>query len=318
MKKFIYSIISFSIVILFILAAVFIVVRRDDIGNDYMAGIVAKHHRLNHTKAPRLIFAGGSNLAFGLNSEQIEKEFSVPVVNLALHGGLGLKFILSELRSNIKSGDVVLLSPEYFLDVDGDLKIKRNTAMYFKEADKYFQFNLINEFDEHLAKARDDAKAFQWKRQELPTRMLDTIYNKDAFNKYGDVISHLERPSPKVYKDQLYLYEYSKWAGIEELNKFQIFAKLISVQVFFIYPPFPKTMFDRNELVLEHFSADISHRLAIPILNKPVDFVFPDSLFFDTMYHLNKKGREIRTAELIRIIKQNQPALKALFSIRRP
>jgi len=38
--------------------------------------------------------------------------------------------------------------------------------------------------------------------------------------------------------------------------------------------------------------------LPFPILGKPQDHVYPDSLFFDTVYHLNKKGREVWNQDL--------------------
>jgi hypothetical protein len=60
---------------------------------------------------------------------------------------------------------------------------------------------------------------------------------------------------------------------------------------------------------------DLSNNLKIEILNKPSDFVLPDSLFFDTVYHLNKKGREIRTKKLIEIIKKSTNAQQWLKKI---
>ena len=60
---------------------------------------------------------------------------------------------------------------------------------------------------------------------------------------------------------------------------------------------------------------DLSNNLKIEILNRVSDFVFPDSLFFDTVYHLNKKGREIRTKKLIEIIKKSTNAQHHIYCI---
>src|SRR5438270_3278585 len=41
--------------------------------DNYLAATIDKHHRLNTTRAPRIILVGGSNLAFGIKSEPLEK-----------------------------------------------------------------------------------------------------------------------------------------------------------------------------------------------------------------------------------------------------
>jgi hypothetical protein len=40
------------------------------------------------------------------------------------------------------------------------------------------------------------------------------------------------------------------------------------------------------------------------LLNKPLDFMYPEDYFADTIYHLNDKGENIRTAELIKMLKR--------------
>ena len=37
----------------------------------------------------------------------------------------------------------------------------------------------------------------------------------------------------------------------------------------------------------------------IPFINKPEDYIFDDNLFYDTVYHLNREGRELRTKSFI-------------------
>ncbi len=43
--------------------------------------------------------------------------------------------------------------------------------------------------------------------------------------------------------------------------------------------------------------------MKIPVIGSPRDFVYPGSLFFDTRYHLNAAGRELRTQAVIRILR---------------
>ncbi|MEI7503504.1 MAG: hypothetical protein WCJ61_09490, partial [Paludibacter sp.] len=98
---------------------------------------------------------------------------------------------------------------------------------------------------------------------------------------------------------------YELWKGIKLLNEFAEFAKFKNIRVYFIFPCYPKSEFELNKVVIKKYENDLRRELEMPILNKPEDFVFADSLFYDTVYHLNKVGREKRTGLLIEILKKN-------------
>src|SRR5262245_56977492 len=63
--------------------------------NDYMAAMIDKSERLAHLASPRIVVIGGSNSAFGLDGEELEKAFHRPVVNMSMHGGLGFEFMVN-------------------------------------------------------------------------------------------------------------------------------------------------------------------------------------------------------------------------------
>lgn len=315
MKKFIYTVIAFSILNVLLYTSIrFIVSPETTISNDYMLAMQDKHDRVDQINSPKIIFAGGSNLAFGLNSEEVEKEFSVPVVNLGLHAGLGLNFILSELKSTIKKEDVVFLSIEYLMDSDGDYKLKKNTGSNYKEALNYYTFDFRAEILIDIDKTRENIMSYNNENVVPELKSENLIYSREAFNKYGDVVAHLEEESLLELNDRnLLIYKY--WTGIDALNEFYKYAKSKNVEVFFTYPNYSSSEYDKNQKVINKLSKDLSNNLKIEIVNKPSDFVFPDSLFFDTVYHLNKKGREARTNKLIDLIKKNKNAHQRIKGI---
>jgi len=317
MKKFLFSSIAFSVLIVSLYTLISNTVKpKNVVSNDYMAAMIDKHNRIEQLNCPKIIFAGGSNLAFGLNSEEVENEFSVPVVNLGLHKGLGLNFILNELKNTIKKDDVVFLSIEYLLESEGNYELKKKTSCSYKEALKYYTYDLRAEILIDIDKTNKNIKSY--KKNKKTANNLNPeiqVYSRDAFNKYGDVIAHLEKSPPKELKD-IGVLNYSYWTGINELNEFYKYAKSKNVAVFFIYPNYPVSEFKKNQEVIEKLSKDLSDNLKIEILNSPYDFVFPDSLFFDTVYHLNKIGRKLRTKKLIEIIKKNTNAQQLINSIR--
>src|SRR5438105_4157685 len=95
--------------------------------SDFMAAIIDKHKQIDIIKSPKIILGGGSNLAFGIDSKKLETAFNMPVINMGLHAGLGLTFILNELKYSIKKNDIVFLSIEYGLGKEGKYSLKKNT-----------------------------------------------------------------------------------------------------------------------------------------------------------------------------------------------
>lgn len=110
--------------------------------------------------------------------------------------------------------------------------------------------------------------------------------------------------------------KYKYWTGIDRLNDFLNLAKAKKATVFFMYPNIANSEYEKNKEVIQQLSVDISQNLKIEVLNKPTDFVFANNLFYDTVYHLNKVGRELRTHKLIELIKKNSNALKSIYSIK--
>ena len=73
-------------------------------------------------------------------------------------------------------------------------------------------------------------------------------------------------------------------------------------KVIMVYPAFIRSMYEQTtkELaILQEYYAE----LPFEVLSKPEDFAYPDSLFFDTVYHLNKNGRERWSQELAQLLK---------------
>jgi hypothetical protein len=274
--------------------------------NGFMGGLPDKHARLQSINGPRLILGGGSNLAFGVNSERLEKAFGMPVVNLGLHGGMGLEFMLGELRHSIRNGDVVLLSIEHQLDMEGQPDLKRYVGELFPESKSYCNPSfpetislLLGETKEGLEKILSGGLGHNDSTQVEN----NPVYTRSAFNKYGDVVAHIGQRSfynPGLVKP----FRYEPWKGIEAINSFYDFANESEVKVYYLFPCYPRSNFESNQAALRKITADVKAGIHVPILNSESDFVFADTLFYDTKYHLTGDGRELRTDRMIEILKR--------------
>lgn len=283
--------------------------------SDYMAAIIDKHAEAAKIKGPKIIFAGGSNLAFGLNSKEIEDKFGLPVINMSLEAGLGLDFILNELREITNAGDIVFLAIEYYMDEEGNYDLKKSVRNFYPESGKYFKSNYLKEANNYLTETEGYLKHLFDKRIKYQ-RGIDSFYARRFFNKYGDLTSHLKLKNFKTLGSRK-IFQYKNWDGIEELNKFYEYSKDNHFSVFFQYTPYAESEYRKNYSVIKKLQNDLNNNLKMEILNKPSDFAYNDSLFFNTIYHLNKYGREERTEKLIDIFSKNGDIQNAFITAER-
>jgi hypothetical protein len=278
--------------------------------SDYMGAIIDKHKRLESLPGRRILLAGGSSVAFGTDSKAIEERFHLPVVNLAMHAGLGLEFILNEVKQASRKGDIVLLTTEYYLANEDDA-LKLSTAELYPSALGYFSHSLLLPikiyYTNRLAEMRENALKVPGLASFFNVAMVAPqppvkglpVYARRSFNERGDAVGHLDKPAPK-HKFSVYtMPAYHYYEGIEPLNEFYKDCQQKGVQVYYFFPVLAQSKYLENKESLTHYYSDFSKAVAIPMLNTPTSVVLPDSLFFDTVYHLTKDGREIRTNQII-------------------
>ena len=74
----------------------------------YQAALKDKVDRIMSIDEPKIVLIGNSNLAFGMQSQLIEEEFGMPVVNLGLHGSTGHPIIEEVAKLNVNPGDIYI------------------------------------------------------------------------------------------------------------------------------------------------------------------------------------------------------------------
>jgi hypothetical protein len=66
-----------------------------------------------HGRKAAVVLLGGSNVAFGYDSELISDSMNMPVINAGLHASAGLKYIIDDCFPRLRTGDILVFSPEY-------------------------------------------------------------------------------------------------------------------------------------------------------------------------------------------------------------
>jgi hypothetical protein len=277
----------------------------------YFAAKIDKHNLLVQQSSPRIVFVGGSNLAFGLDSSEIERLLGYHPVNMGIHLGLGLDFMLQEVEPFLKHDDVVLMSPEYenFTDLySGDVGTLFTQMEIQPDSIRFFTLgNLTLFLDQGLIvigtitrrSASFGISVLKGEVQKQPQATLGP-YQRGAFNQFGDVIAH-RNLAPKDFQVDKYKPSTpaSIYRVITKLNAFNNRCQHTGVLVFYSYPPLFQGQMQANADMMREIAFNLSQRLNFPLLDTPEEMSFPLDYFFDGPYHLNAFGTQIRTWHLI-------------------
>ena len=193
MRKFIlHSLFFMSIIALIILFSLFLIPNKR-IANNSLYANIDKHNRLDSLPSPKIVFVGGSNLAYGLNSKRVEDSLQMSVVNMGLHAGFGLKFILNEVKPYINKGDIVVLSPEYhhFYSANMLNGEKVLVALLFEVDRKNMKYITFSQLIHLIPLTMQYAVSkLMGKQMDMMEEGVETGYEKqykrNSFNVYGD------------------------------------------------------------------------------------------------------------------------------------
>jgi len=272
----------------------------------YYAAIIDKDRLIRTTPSPKIILVGGSNVALNLDGAQMEQATGLPVVNMGLHGGLGLRFMMNQVKPFLGRGDLVVLVPEYqqYLGLlNGDETLVDVLCLY-PEALQYLTFPR-----QYLALWIRIPTAIQgqFKGYLAAGTWTHPVYNRYGFDRGGNLVAHLNEPPNLSFANQPAtrkpLVPFDPEV-VHDINVLAARAREVGAHVVLGYPAIPTQNYQHDaeqyNLVNERLRATIS----IPILSTPAEHVLPLDYFFDSPYHLNARGRQLHTqtwlAELAR------------------
>ena len=270
--------------------------------NSYHAAILDKIKLLEVTPSPKLVFVGGSTLAFGLDSLMVKQALGVPVVNMGLHARLGLKFMLDQVQPSLNKGDIVVVVPEYD-QFTGNLFY----GGWFLIENAVFTHNLRLllsmpplQFADNLLKL--NRHIFDYNNQALRSSKIHSIYARNKFNSYGDMMGHLALPNQMYSKKYSVLSADINQASVQYLHNFISTNDNRGIITLVIYPSVARSYYIQQEASITMISGALRNK-GIKILSPPQDVIYDDDLFYDTYSHLNARGRKLRSEKIIQTLK---------------
>ncbi len=291
---------DFAGVLLFLFILIFVIIL-PQYSYDMNATILDKIDRAKRVHEPQLLLVGDSNLVFGVDSEKLEKELGMNVVNMGLHAGLGNGFLLKMAEFYAEPGDTVVVSlvrynygPETSNEELTWITLENHFKLYrFIEPGDYYR--MFKAFPSYL---RDAITLWISGKGNIKE---ETGYSRSYFNEFGD--SEFTRPDPINY------FEDSE--GIPELtDEFveyfnDLCRELNEKGIKVVVAGFPiyvcDTTPDKEEFAA--FEQELREKLDCEVISDFTEYYMDKELFWDSKFHLNDRGVPVRTELLINDIR---------------
>ncbi len=256
------------------------------------------YDRLNMLKdTNKIVIIAGSNGGFSINSRLIYQSLGIPVVNTCTHAGIGVRMQFEIYKELIHKGDIILFIPEY-----GGSKSRL-----------YGESTLFRILSTHMPSAYQKLSLAQWLYlykyigihfgdaiKHCDKEAFDGPYSEKALNEYGDI--EFERP----HKDSIVSYELSGVMDSDITDYYQYihrYAKEHAITIVFLPPTFIESSYRKNSCQIDSIVQQLKNN-GIPYQAPPIRYCFPDSLYFDTPYHMTQSGANKRTEVLIEDLKR--------------
>jgi hypothetical protein len=284
--------------------AIFLIIVPTD-PNHFLACLNDKHDAMNNSKKKRIIIVGGSSTLFGIDCTLIEKSFpEYDAINMGLDARFGLEFMINDIRNELREGDIIIIAAEYHhyhgaFNGKGILNnlIKQN--VHYSKSLSYANIRIMLQgFPEFLR-----GQITKYLKTLTGKLKNPGVYRRNNINENGDIISYPENFKVKVKLIKFTSIEPIDQTAISFLNKFKKETDKKGVEVYISSPPLFNKQYEEGKKQIEYTVNNIGQKCNIKLITKSDEYAFDEELLYDTIYHLNRKGRAISTKKLIRDLK---------------
>lgn len=267
----------------------------------YQSLIQDKYDLLMNTDEPKIIFVAGSSGTFGLDQQMLEEASGYKVVNLGVHAGFGPIFYSEISKANINEGDIVLLAYEYnWYPDDGFDMVGTELIMTGIDDDielyKYIPARKWPSFLGYL---------FTYATMKNYYQPPTGIYSREAFDEETTqlIMQRDEQMDYESMKDKFELIDLHNAVisdrSIEYLKEYKKYAEDRGAKVYFVAPPLIENAVICSDEDFRLFAKQEEEKIGIPYISDPSDYLYPEELMYDALYHCNSEGEKVRTGMLI-------------------
>ena len=243
----------------------------------------------------RVLLIGGSSIGFSVSAENLTERLGMLVLNLGVVAGMGYSNIWNNYRDYTDPDkDIIVLSPEYEL-------------LYIKDNVSPSQCNLIF-LSKSLLSLLENPGCWPFILSDLSKDLryhyvnsenTSDVYFRSAYNEFGDMVSHLGKPN-RVFNAKTGALP--RRVRNEDVEQYKLFVQREIIEKGYRVVVIPTIIPDsactphleRIKEIFNNLDQLNSNRYGTNETHTPI-YCLPDDLFFDTAYHLNQTGRQIKT-----------------------
>ena len=275
----------------------------------FMGELKYKVGLLENTPGPRIILAGGSGVAFGVDSALMERELpGYSIVNFGMYAALGTTVMLDLSEPYIREGDIVILIPE---------QQEQTLSEYFDPSVMWQGLDGAYGLLTHLPKdkLRQLAGTFpEFAGQKFGYFMQGEqprpqgVYRRDSFNERGDMVSALcaRNEMPGGYDANTPIRFDRDMLTEGFVQRVRDYARAVTGKgavLWYGFCPMNARAAEGTGSDIDAFYEALQQALGLPLAGNPHDFILDAGWFYDTNFHPNSSGKTVYTRALIRAVK---------------
>jgi hypothetical protein len=229
-------------------------------------------------------------------------------MNMGIHAGVGLEYIVNSTRPYISENDIVVLVPEYenfYSDsFYGEMELVSTVFDVHPEGKQYLDakqcFFLLQYLPVYAAKKIRNAMGSAFSKTDTSVN----IYHRRSFNSYGDAFLHWTMP------DQDFAIAHNLKGG-ENVNP-EVIGFIVGLKKYvtekkarlIILPPvIEQQSFLNLKEVIGKIESDLN-KAEVSFASDPASYSYNRKYFFNSYYHPNKNGVDLRTSQVINDLKK--------------
>ena len=307
MKAFVRGI-AFILLFLFLFVGMLCAIP-DQFGNAFHRAVVRQYDYFKSLQGEKIVFIGSSSLSFSLDLDLMEELVQRPCAILGNTYGTGLIFQTEIAKSNLSSGDIVVVEYQNYAYNTGESELLLSAVGKRYDMHRYYPKELLGKilegYPSYFIKNLNYWRSWPF--------YVGLPYDIAAYDERGNMsFIREECEIPEEFSDEVaerygWADFYSMIRGIdyrfvERLNEFVLWCKDRNIKIYFIVPVVYEAAVpdycDRESV--NAYDDAISSVLAAPLISHSADYIFPREFIYESIQHCTTAGAEVRTQLLYR------------------
>jgi len=244
------------------------------------------------------VLVSGSSSFYGFNSPLMEELIGsgYTVVNYGTNASTPIMFYLELVTNYVEEGDIVVFAPEQTANAMGESQI---TWKLFRGIEYYYNawrdvdmrrythfFSSLTEFNTYRVGAKGDYTTESDIVTEYGDRINVMEYNRDNY-RYGNTFRFNSVLITGKRKENI------NWALQKMVDDgISVYVSCAPHNVLSVHKS------DNNDAVFDAYMAGLRESVCVPVISDIRDYLMEGRLMYDSDWHTNGYGRDIRTRRL--------------------